>query len=417
MNREMVDRRRALEALRAGVPNRDVVRMLPPEQPDLDAKIQALLAETEAGWDDGKQLPGLLLEGDFGTGKSHWLEYFRHLALESHFVVSTVVLNKETPLHDLTKLFRACVESAVIPGKVGPALEEIAHAYEIGGNAEFAELIEWLHQTPGLDPRYAATLCLFARNPSEYLREKVIAEWTGYPMRVSDLRAALREIEMQRYQIAAPQRGAMLQRFAFLTRFFRAAGYTGWAILFDETEMISKYSVRQRGKAYAHLAQLLGAVKGAATPGMATVFTITKDYTGQVLYGRKNDLEMIPARLQGTRDEELTAAAEIGMRTIKSKGVELRPPTRAQVQEIYRRVAALYTGAYDWQAPDIADVREYAASTGMRQYVRSWINAWDLCRLYQVKAEMVVETVATSYEEDTDLQTEAHDDDEPQIVL
>ena len=144
-------------------------------------------------------------------------------------------------------------------------------------------------------------------------------------MRVSDLRSALREIgELPHYQISAPLRGAILQRFAFLTRFFRAAGYTGWVVLFDETEMISKYSVRQRGRAYAHLAQLLGHVKGVATPGLASVFTITHDYTGQVLYGRKNDLEMVPARLKGTRDEDLTGAAEIGMKTIKSKGAELR---------------------------------------------------------------------------------------------
>ena len=417
MNTEMVNRRRAIEALRAGVPNRDVVRMLPPEQRDLDERFQALLSGAEHGWDEQKQASGLLLEGDFGTGKSHWLEYFRHLALESHFVVSTVVLNKETPLHDLAKIFRACVESAVIPGKVGPALEEIAHIYTLK-DAAFQELDEWAHATPGLDPRYAATLALFARDPAEFTRERIIAEWTGYPMRVSDLRAALREIgEFQRYPVGAPQRGAWLQRFAFLAHFFRAAGYTGWVILFDETEMISKYSVRQRGKAYAYLGQLLGLVKGDATPGLATVFTITKDYTGQVLYGRKNDLEMIPARLQGTRDADLIAAAETGMKAIKSKGAELRPPTRAQIDAISRNVAALYGSAYDWPVPEIGPVREYAASTGIRQYVRSWINAWDLCRLYQVQADTVLETVESSYEEDTDLQHEEPEADEGQITL
>jgi len=418
MNQETVDRRRAIEALRAGVPNRDVVRMLPPEQRDLDERFQALLAAAENGWDDEKQQPGLLLEGDFGTGKSHWLEYFRHLALESHFVVSTVVLNKETPLHDLKKIFRACVESAVIPGKIGPALEEIAHAYTLDGGASFQQLTEWVQQTPELDPRFAATLFLFARDPSEFIREKVIAEWTGYPMRVNDLRAALRELGVyQQYPVAAPTRGAVLQQFAFLSRFFRAAGYTGWVVLFDEAEMISKYSVRQRGRAYGHLAQLLGLVKGVATPGLATVFTITKDYTGQVLYGRKNDLEMIPARLQGTRDEVMAAPADIGMKAIKSRAVELRPPTRTQVEGIYRRVAELYGGAYAWETPDIADVREYTSSTGMRQYVRSWINAWDLRRLFQAQADLVTETVTTSYEEDPDLQTAVTDDDEPSITL
>ena len=419
MNREQVDRRRAIEALRAGVPNRDVVRLLPPTQRDMDERFQTLLTAAEHGWEEGKQASGLLLEADFGAGKSHWLEYFRHLALESNFVCSTVVLNKETPLHDLTKLYRACVESAAIPGKAGPALEEIAHVFDCDGVAPFQELFDWLQRSPELDPRYAATACLFARNPADFLREKVIAEWTGYPMRVGDLRAALREIgELSRYPIAAPVRGAILQRFAFLTRFFHAAGYTGWVVLFDETEMISKYSVRQRGKAYAHLAQLLGQVKGVATPGLVSVFTITNDYTGQVLYGRKNDLEMVPARMAGTRDEELLAAADTGMKVIKSKGSELRPPTRAQVDAIQQQVRALYAAAYDWQPPaEIGEAREYAASTGMRQYVRSWINAWDLRRLYRVNADLIVETVVPSYEEDTDLQRETGDGEEGEITL
>lgn len=418
MNRETIERRRAIEALRAGVPNQDVVRLLPPDQRNLDEKFQVLLADTEGGVDDDKQPQGLLLEGDFGTGKSHWLEYFRHLALENHFVCSTVVLNKETPLSALSKVFRACVETATIPGKIGPALEEITHAYDIGGAQRFRQLFDWLQQTPGMDPRFAATLCLFANDPSDFTREKVIAEWAGNPMLVSDLRAALREIgELHHYTVGAPVRGAIQQRFAFLTRFFRAAGYNGWVILFDEAEMISKYSVRQRGRAYSYMAQLLGLVKGVTLPGVASVFTITRDYTGQVLYGRKNDLEMVASRLRGTKDEEHADAAEIGMMAIKSRGLSLRPPTQKQVDEIYQHVRDLYAKAYAWTPPEIAAVREYAASTGMRQYVRSWINAWDLRRLYDVQAELVTETVEHSYEEDADLQCVEADDDRPTLVL
>lgn len=416
MNRETIERRRAIEALRAGVPNRDVVRLLPPDQHNLDEKFQTLLIDAEHGLVDGKQPPGLLLEGDFGTGKSHWLEYFRHQALENHFVCSTVVLNKETPLSALSKVFRACVDAAVIPGKVGPALEEIAHDYNIGGAARFEQLFDWLRQSPSMDPRFAATLCLFANNPADYIREKVIDEWTGSPMLVSDLRAALREIgELHHYTVGAPVRGAIQQRFAFLTRFFHAAGYSGWVILLDETEMISKYSVRQRARAYSYLAQLLGLVKGVTIPGLASVFTITRDYTGQVLYGRKNDLEMIPAKLPGTKDEEHAEAASIGMMAIKSRGVSLRPPSQKQVDDVYQRVRCLYAEAYQWNPPDTTSVREYASSTGMRQYVRSWINAWDLRRLYAVNAELVMETIAPSYDEDPDMQRD--DDDTPRIVL
>src|SRR5690349_3203499 len=97
MDKATVDKLRAVEALRAGVPNRDVVRELPPVQPDIEERFDLLLQATSARGEQ-KPLPGLLLEGDFGTGKSHWLEYFQHVALENHFICSTVVLSKETPL-------------------------------------------------------------------------------------------------------------------------------------------------------------------------------------------------------------------------------------------------------------------------------------------------------------------------------
>jgi predicted ATPase len=77
-----IDKRRAIEALRAGVPNRDVVKQLPPLQNDINEAFNQLLATVNDEGKTGIQSNGLLLEGNFGTGKSHWLEYFRHVALE-----------------------------------------------------------------------------------------------------------------------------------------------------------------------------------------------------------------------------------------------------------------------------------------------------------------------------------------------
>ena len=269
-----------------------------------------------------------------------------------------------------------------------------------------------------MDPRFAATLCLFANNPSDFIREKVITKWTGNPMLVRDLRLASREIgEQDHYTVGAPVRGAIPQRFAFLTRFFHAAGYNGWVILLDETEMISKYSVRQRGRAYSHLAQLLGLVKGVTMPGLASVCTITRDYTGQVLYGRKSDLEMVPAKLHGTKDDEHAESAVIGMNAIKSRGLNCIP-TQQQVEDIYQRIrhGSMPTPTRVNPAGDGLR-REYAASTGMRQYLRAWINVWDLRRLYDVQAEIVTDTVTQSYDEDHDLQASDDADDAPRIVL
>src|SRR5262249_28807949 len=154
---------RAMEALRAGVPNRDVVRQLPPHQEEIEDRFQTLLDTTEGGWPEGVHAPGLLLEGDFGTGKSHWLEDFQHMALVGQFVCSTVVINKETPLHDLAKVYRAAAGSAVASGTVGPLLAEIPFIYQTDKAPHYQELLEWVAQNASVAPRLAATLFLFQR--------------------------------------------------------------------------------------------------------------------------------------------------------------------------------------------------------------------------------------------------------------
>jgi hypothetical protein len=160
---------------------------------------------------------------------------------------------------------------------------------------------------------------------------------------------------------------------------------------------------------------LMGLDKNARAFGVGTVFTITKDYSSQVLRGRKDDLHTVPARLETTPDASYIAAAETGMKAIERHALDLRPPTKEQVSAVGARARELYAAAYGWEAPPDSG-REYSLSTGLRQYLRAWINTWDLRRLYGIEADIVVEAVPLSYEEDTDLQREKRDD-EPEIAL
>src|SRR5436309_11545332 len=152
MNR--VQQRRAIEALRAGVPNRDAVRALGSAQPHIEERFVKLLQDARDGVANGVQAPGWLIAGDFGSGKSHLLEYLQHVALEENFVSSKVVISKETPLHDPAKLYRAAVEAAVVPDKKGSALAEIAAGLSAGDPA-LADLLAWAAQgssaPPGLE--------------------------------------------------------------------------------------------------------------------------------------------------------------------------------------------------------------------------------------------------------------------------
>jgi predicted ATPase len=104
--------RRAIEALRAGVPNRDAVGALPSSAPTIEDHFQRLLS---AAIERGIEAPGpagFLLAGNFGAGKSHLLESLQHRALEQKFVTSKVVVSKETPFYDPIKMFRAAINGA-----------------------------------------------------------------------------------------------------------------------------------------------------------------------------------------------------------------------------------------------------------------------------------------------------------------
>ncbi|HEX9526559.1 MAG TPA: BREX system ATP-binding domain-containing protein, partial [Streptosporangiaceae bacterium] len=99
MTADLVARRRAVEALRSGVPSWDAVAVLGSGQPAAEDRFTALLERVREAGRPAAQPSGLLLGGGFGTGKSHLLTHLSHLAMSSEFVVSTVVISKETPLH------------------------------------------------------------------------------------------------------------------------------------------------------------------------------------------------------------------------------------------------------------------------------------------------------------------------------
>jgi predicted ATPase len=73
-----LEARTAIEALRAGVPNRAAVRLMHIEQTSLE---QAFADELQAAWaEPGQPRNGLGIAGGFGAGKSHFLGYLAEQA-------------------------------------------------------------------------------------------------------------------------------------------------------------------------------------------------------------------------------------------------------------------------------------------------------------------------------------------------
>jgi hypothetical protein len=398
---ERLSRRRAVEAMRSGVPNAAAVIALGTGQSDVEDRFAALLervAGPRGGTDRGhpggrgraEHRASLLLGAGFGEGKSHLLTHLGHLASSAGFVVSTVVISKETPLYDPAKVLRAAVTSAVGPDGSRDVVAEAAAGLDPDSPA-YGELIRWL-RGPGADlnERFEATLLLHQRlrtdasDGAEEFIDTIVRFWSGEPLPVSDLRRQLKAIGEAKTFAFSPVtvRELARQRARFLPRLLRAAGAAGWVILLDEVELIGRYSLLQRGRAYAELTRWLDGEPGDPNDPVVVVGAMTDDFEAAVLH-EKNDLEVLPGRLRDKQTDEyveMAALAEAGMRHIERDLVRLVPPDGAELDRAYTILRKLHGDAYGWKPPHVSGLERLGA-TRMRQYVRAWINEWDLVRM------------------------------------
>jgi hypothetical protein len=386
--------RSAIEALRAGVPNSFSVRALGCDQPRVERAFTEQL--DAAGRGDG--VDGLLIRGDFGTGKSHTLSYLGELALDRRFIVSHVYVNKETPLHDPAKLFQGAADNITLPTRTGPAFLEIANQL-VFNSQPYREFERWVNQSSNaLDPRFSASLLLFERFQSDHeFRDHLIRFWAGGKLTIGPVRTRMRQIGAAFPSCYTSLRELAVQRFQFASRLMRAAGYAGWVLLVDEVELLGTYSAMQRAKSYIEIARLMDRSDETGVP-IVPVLAITDDFTRAVLE-EKDDLGRIPALMQGRAaftDAGDSKLAVDGMRSLAENGLSLKRPDATTLDETFARIRSLYSAAYGWE-PASATPPRREHSTPLRAYIRRWITEWDLRRLHP---EAVVELETADWQTD-----------------
>ena len=406
MSDARIQDRRAIEALRSGVPNRDAVRVLGSSQAEIEHRFRELLLKMRTG----EAAKGLLLRGEFGSGKSHLLEYFQHVALEERFVASKIVISKETPLHDPVKVFRTAASTAVVPERRGTALAEIANNALDFESEGYADLAAWVSSDEAaLNERFDATLFLFRslRGGDPEFAERIVRFWSGDPIGVAEIRRKLREAgEGATFALSkVTARELALQRFRFAAQLMVAAGYGGWILLFDEVELVGRYSLLQRAKSYGEIARWIDGFDDEPLPHLGAVLAISQDFDAAVI-DQKNDYENVPNRLRLKGEDLAAVRAEHGMRVIQGGRVDLAPPSGDVLESTYGKLKQIHGAAFGWDAPELPRDRGRLTQS-MREYVRGWINEWDLRRLdpaYQPDIE--VEPVVSEYVEDPELELE-----------
>ena len=409
--------RRAVEALRNGVPNRAAVETLGCRQPKAETAFDELLNRAgDAGSGSGRA-QGMLVSGDFGAGKSHLLAHLERRALAQGFVCSTVAVSKETPLYDLGKVFRSAVENARMPDRGGRLFEELGAAAD-RDSAHFAAFVEWVETAASdgvLHGIFPAAVAVYegARNPE--INARIESFWAGDRIRVSEIKQGLRPLgQGRRYAFRAPKVSELPpQRLRFAVELMRGAGYRGWVVLLDEIELVGSYSLLQRGRSYAELARWLGQVPGDACPGLIAVGTVTGDFAAAIIGpDGKHDREGAGRRLADSRHADRVRPAEAGMRLLERKCVRLSAPTADDVRDTLETLRRLYGEAYAWEAPRLeTGARGVGVQARMRYKVRAAINAWDLLRIYpDSRPETVGGEFRHAYRENRDLEGESVDD-------
>ena len=406
-----VEARCAVEGLRAGVPNKQVVTTLGCMQPEVEGRFRRLLEATQQNITTGPCPRGMVLEGEFGSGKSHVLEYLQHLALDENFICSRIVISKETPLYHPVRLFYSAIESAIVPNKQGEVFAEIAGECDVWA-PRYKELVAWAND-PGnhIDTRFAATLLLNERMSSDMeLGYRMARFWTGDPIGVGDLKKYLQEAgfggQYTFGRVSATE--LALQRFQFAARLMQAAGYAGWIVLIDEAELIGRYSVNQRAKSYAEVARLMNMDDGQLLPGLGTVLALTNDFREEILEKKGDRVKMLEKlrNKQTDKDQVLADKAEKGMKLIQSQSIPLGQPTSETIQEVHQVIRGLHLKGHGWHM--WGNASESSATlvpgTSMRKYVKSWVTEWDFLRLYPgEECEIEVSTWKPSYEETQDV--------------
>ena len=413
--------RQALEALRSGVPNGDAVAVLGSSQPAVEQDFNNHLSRLSGDTEMPESSLGMLVAGDFGSGKSHLLGHLENQALAQNFVCSRVVISKETPLFDMDKVFRAAIENGRAPGITGHLVEEIAQKLDYNSPG-YTKFFQWANREDnGLHRILPASLSVYEHYDNHELLNEITWFWSGERIDLKKLRDGLKHInQAQVYPFRAPvAKDLPQQKMRFVLELIKAAGYRGWVVLMDEIERVANYSVLQRGRSYAELTRWMGQAMEEKYPGLIVVGTVTADFASVVL-DQKEDRDKAAPRLRARQrdiDNIAAARAETGMQLIERRVQNLAEPDDAMLSELYSRLRKIHSEGYNWEAPDI----EHGIGPGVRRrirtFVRRWINEWDLRRLYPESEPEIEETELTfSYEEDTTLEQAHSEDSESRTV-
>ena len=402
--------RRSIESLRSGVPNAHSVQALGIEEPEI---MRAFEERLEALTRREGPISGFLIEGDFGTGKSHILRYLENLSSKRKLATSSVTVSKETPLGDLASVFRSAILNLTYPdGRLAGSLVEVFDRLDTD-SAPYARFYKSVCEgSLGLNPVFEASMLLYDRyrgNPE--IVEQLVEFWDGGPPQVTFWKRLLKELDAAPKIKSTYLPDLAIQRFCFVSLALRAAGFTGWFLAVDEMELLAKLTLFGRTKAYIAIDRLFNLGTNSTEDfdcvltNVIAVGAITTDLIGELIHTR-GERALLEHHFR--LPQSMINAALSGLNSLVDPRWRHMIRSEVNLKTKWDTVRQLYLTAYSADIKSGGQLGDYDASLerrNMRQNIRSWIWAWDLKRLDpNYESEIVADSLSYDLSEDEDIE-------------
>ncbi len=289
--------RRAVERLREGLFDPLGIKMLTTGEEKLDLIFDKGVCSLEKGSSFCQ-----IIEGAYGQGKSHILNYIKQRALAQGFVVSYINLDpRQVPFHNFKNVYRALMANMVLPtddGSFTGAWKNYAKNWLSLPENITKTLLDLIPDQ--IPHRFRSVLFAMAknnmsipvkkRNLKKHVRFKPAQfSWilknalNGKDIPVWRLRPALyyRQVPFYKeHSLVCRRNDQYLDMFSGMAQLFKRIGFKGWVLLFDEGESIAQTRITSRSKSYALLDKFF--YPQTQMPGFYSVFAFTPDFSSQI---------------------------------------------------------------------------------------------------------------------------------------
>ena len=329
--------RRIIEALRSGVPSKEVGRFFSDSRKNTLSIVRnnfdKVISENDS--------VSLIILGKYGEGKTHMLNTIYNLAHENNMVVSFLSLSKETPLNNLVTIYQKLLSSTYLPNRKQPGF--IGEFDEKMLDGDFVnDLCNYVRDELVCDKLYYLLKTYQKEDDSEkkYLLQ---SDLLGNFMKVSDLKRFYKsryEKPMKLNESFVKSRH-ITDYISFMSYLFSKMGYNGWVILFDEAELLGRFARKSRFKAYKNMYYFLKPDKSLRT--VYSVFAFTESYIEEVIEA-KNDYETI----NDVYPDDYETIRYVLNRIIRAH--RLPSLNKEEIRGVLMGIVELHEQAYNWKS-------------------------------------------------------------------